>query len=678
MAERLGRNDLCHCGSGKKYKRCHADADAAAAAGARAPAADAAESSAEGVGERYRSLEEALARWILTESPKAGPKGWEKRALTRALGEPVVPADEHGGALVVAWLMWHAEPKPNASVGTFFRKKYGGTLPAPARRWLDAQLEGWMSVFEVTSIRAEVGLELRDVLTGEVRFVQERLGTRYLKPGLLVFARIVCFEGVWFLATVDPQPIGGPVAAAFLEHARAELGPDAGGERIRPEDLRSEETTAALLGLWHDQPALTPDGLPLLVNRDGHEIVFTGDRFDLDPRDRLKVLSRLSRIAGAGKMIEKAPRHSAIEFHHGRGANRRLLGTLDVLEDRVMLAANSVENADVLRARVEKACGKLLRHRERERAEGREIAAAALRTQVERERAEVAAARRAVPPAIDSAPESFDGIYVVRTGPLELADGARPWIYLPVLSDGGVGRPEIGTDDGAALAAIARTAPVGMRLGCAPPLVAAGREHGFVEAPPSAQALEAHASSALSFALPGDATRVIAAQFGQELGRAGRAIYDAAPWLHWGSDQPIDLTLVTPVDTRRWAVSILGELGSILGFAAYSRADFDKVLRAREGVTPSIEGIGMWLEADPAFACEAFDAAFGLPLVPFPFHTRKRKTRVAGETEIFEILAIARAVAALSPDCLRAHGEFVFSDGPRIVAELAAPEPSAD
>jgi methionyl aminopeptidase len=26
--ESLGRNDLCWCGSGKKYKRCHLDSDA--------------------------------------------------------------------------------------------------------------------------------------------------------------------------------------------------------------------------------------------------------------------------------------------------------------------------------------------------------------------------------------------------------------------------------------------------------------------------------------------------------------------------------------------------------------------------------------------------------------------------------------------------------------------------
>jgi hypothetical protein len=29
MAQKPGRNDDCHCGSGKKYKHCHAEQDAA-------------------------------------------------------------------------------------------------------------------------------------------------------------------------------------------------------------------------------------------------------------------------------------------------------------------------------------------------------------------------------------------------------------------------------------------------------------------------------------------------------------------------------------------------------------------------------------------------------------------------------------------------------------------------
>lgn len=38
----LGRNDPCHCGSGKKYKSCHLGADEASQREARAAAAEAA------------------------------------------------------------------------------------------------------------------------------------------------------------------------------------------------------------------------------------------------------------------------------------------------------------------------------------------------------------------------------------------------------------------------------------------------------------------------------------------------------------------------------------------------------------------------------------------------------------------------------------------------------------
>lgn len=53
----LGRNDPCHCGSGKKYKQCHLDKDEAAARHARAAAAAEAEKNAPAV-----------------ESPKDGDK----------------------------------------------------------------------------------------------------------------------------------------------------------------------------------------------------------------------------------------------------------------------------------------------------------------------------------------------------------------------------------------------------------------------------------------------------------------------------------------------------------------------------------------------------------------------------------------------------------------------------
>jgi hypothetical protein len=61
MTTRPGRNDLCHCGSGKKYKRCHLDSDEAARTAAAASAAAAAAASAPPIDEDTKQADQQKA-----------------------------------------------------------------------------------------------------------------------------------------------------------------------------------------------------------------------------------------------------------------------------------------------------------------------------------------------------------------------------------------------------------------------------------------------------------------------------------------------------------------------------------------------------------------------------------------------------------------------------------------
>ena len=73
-ADRLGRNDPCHCGSGKKYKRCclgkdeaaehQARIDAAAEAAARAAAAPPEEHSAPDAPQHRRPTDQPWKRGV--------------------------------------------------------------------------------------------------------------------------------------------------------------------------------------------------------------------------------------------------------------------------------------------------------------------------------------------------------------------------------------------------------------------------------------------------------------------------------------------------------------------------------------------------------------------------------------------------------------------------------------
>ena len=83
----LGRNDPCHCGSGKKYKQCHLAQDEAADRDARAKAADAAPAPAEETSSK--AAPSAVPRgkthqpWKRTAQ---NTRGFQKVAGTRKVG----------------------------------------------------------------------------------------------------------------------------------------------------------------------------------------------------------------------------------------------------------------------------------------------------------------------------------------------------------------------------------------------------------------------------------------------------------------------------------------------------------------------------------------------------------------------------------------------------------------
>ena len=79
----LGRNEPCHCGSGKKYKQCHLDKDEAGERAARTKAAEKAEKA-------DKAAEKA------DKSDKDADKGGEKPAAESAPAKSGPRSPKHG------------------------------------------------------------------------------------------------------------------------------------------------------------------------------------------------------------------------------------------------------------------------------------------------------------------------------------------------------------------------------------------------------------------------------------------------------------------------------------------------------------------------------------------------------------------------------------------------------
>lgn len=163
----LGRNELCWCGSGRKYKKCHLGRE-------QLPLAD-------------------RVDWLLAKAvDHALGSGWKE--LVAEVGyERCRYADDDPDAFAAAL----ADPLVMDAVlfegGAFadFVEVRGSLLPDDERLLAEGWLQIQRSLFEVEEVRAGQGLTVRDVRTGDMQEVHERTASRQLKSGQLICARVV-------------------------------------------------------------------------------------------------------------------------------------------------------------------------------------------------------------------------------------------------------------------------------------------------------------------------------------------------------------------------------------------------------------------------------------------------------------------------------------------------------
>lgn len=177
----LGRNDLCWCGSGRKYKKCHLGRE-------QLP-----------LGDRARwlyakGIQHALVSgWndllIEVAHVRSRHAGDDPGALTTTLGDP----------LVIDVVLFEG--------GAFeeFLQVRGSLLPDDERLLAEQWLLAARSVFEVERVQRGQSVTVRDVRTGDIHEVCEHAASRQLRPGQLVCARVLpAGDTMRFFGGVEP------------------------------------------------------------------------------------------------------------------------------------------------------------------------------------------------------------------------------------------------------------------------------------------------------------------------------------------------------------------------------------------------------------------------------------------------------------------------------------------
>lgn len=359
---RVGRNDPCPCGSGRKYKRCCFAADRASGA-----------AEAEAVVPGDRAVVHARDERLVLELAKYGGRRFGREAG----GFVEVFADAEGAIqLAMPWSVYGFLVRGRAIVDWYLDER-GKRLPAADRAWLEAQQASWLSVWEVVGVEPGAVLELVDLLSGERRQVHEVSASQSLVARDAILARVVDDVAVSVLCGVHPRALPPAEADEVVQRARRGLRRRG---KVPVADLRSGLVGRDLIELWeevveeHDRRQRIP---PNLSNTDGEPFLLTTDQFAIAPGTEAEVEELLALLPGVERSDPHGGPHGGPEgeppeFTFVRPGNRlhsswenTILGRAWIARRVLHVESNSRARADRLRTLVEGACGERLRHRGR-------------------------------------------------------------------------------------------------------------------------------------------------------------------------------------------------------------------------------------------------------------------------------------------------------------------------
>lgn len=178
---KLGRNDPCHCGSGRKYKKCHQRED-----DQRAREVKSLNTLAEWIAHYGGALETAgLERARAEEAIQAAARGWFD-------GE--APADPLSDAVFRQHALFDMAIAEGQTLVATAEIDATGTEPELVQKLVEALARSWLSVHEVTEVKRGKGLRLVDRLTGRNRWVGDPALAEILEPMEVVLGRVVLYD----------------------------------------------------------------------------------------------------------------------------------------------------------------------------------------------------------------------------------------------------------------------------------------------------------------------------------------------------------------------------------------------------------------------------------------------------------------------------------------------------
>lgn len=258
----LGRNDPCHCGSGKKYKHCHLDEDL--------------KPDPETVYlQKHLEFIDGLMVKVHGHIEKKYPEETFYQALAEFSGlfGPIVESEDDDleealftpeGQFFLSWYIYfwtprteseETEPHPQTPAASLLASG-APDLSATEKEYLEACLASALTYYEVTASSETDGVSLVDLFSGNAVVVKDASVAAQAQVGHLQFALVVPWQGRQLYDTLSPFDIGPEGKQKILDLKERFVG----GGPFSPARLR--ELDLEMLKLHGDLTGEAGEGRP--------------------------------------------------------------------------------------------------------------------------------------------------------------------------------------------------------------------------------------------------------------------------------------------------------------------------------------------------------------------------------------------------------------------------------
>ncbi len=358
--KKVGRNDPCPCGSGKKYKNCCMQKDTAAA--------DSLWHNLRGINDKlvnklmehlhtfYQDdiIIEAWSEFTLNEVEDPDPEISPEQVFFPWLLYSYLPDEED---LLVEGK--DLENYEDFTIAESYRAVHEAELSDLEIRFIEAIVNQPYSFYEILECKQGEGFKLKDIFLGEGIEVTERKGSQNAQKGDILYARVIQIDHVGMLvgcSSVLFPPAYKIHIIELISVIRSEADP------IMLHDLFEWEEEIRQLYFELYTALITP---PQLVNTDGDPLCFHDLYFDIDsPQIAFDMLKSLALTVDEKELLKEAKfdkkgNIKSIEFPWLKQGNKAIkswentvLGHIKIDGKQLTVSVNSKKRAEIIKRKV--------------------------------------------------------------------------------------------------------------------------------------------------------------------------------------------------------------------------------------------------------------------------------------------------------------------------------------